>query len=157
MSSPRNDMTSAILAVGLADLVGVGLLLLAFFLYQRTEAFITRAWPAPGVVVGFERGAGDEPQPAPVVSFQTPRGEEHRFRADLYIAWRDYGMGETVPVLYDPQRPADARVDDSLLLWVGPLIAAAFGLILTLGSTGALGAALLSAREAKIRRAPRIE
>lgn len=150
-------MTSAILAVGFADLVGVGLLLLSFFLYQRTDAFITRAWPAPGVVVGFERGNGDEPRPAPVVRFETPRGEEHRFRADLYVAWRDYGMGETVPVLYDPRRPADARVDDSLLLWIAPLVAAAFGLILTLGSTGALAVTLLSAQEAKVRAGPRIE
>ena len=143
--------------VGLANLVGIGLLLLAFFLYQRTEAFVTRAWPAPGMVVGFERGDGDEPRPAPVVRFETPRGEEHRFRADLYVAWRDYGMGETVPVLYDPRQPADARVDDSLLLWIGPLIAAAFGLILTLGSTGALAVTLLSVREARTAGPPPLE
>jgi hypothetical protein len=155
--SARNDMTSAVLAVGIADLVGIGLLLLSFFLYQRTEAFIRRAWPAPGVVVGFERGDGDERQPAPVVLFETPRGEEHRFRADLYVAWRDYGMGETVPVLYDPERPGDARVDDSLLLWVAPLVAAAFGLILTLGSTGALAFALLSNRAGGRGKPPPIE
>jgi hypothetical protein len=157
MSSPRNEMSSAVIAVALADLAGVGLLVFAFFLYQRTEAFIERAWPAPGVVVGFERGDGDEPQTAPVVRFETTRGEEQRFRADLYVAWRDYAMGDTVPVLYDPQRPADARVDDSLLLWVGPLVAAAFGLILILGSTGALGVAMISERTARRRAAAPIE
>jgi hypothetical protein len=157
MSSTRNKLTSAILAVGFADLIGVGLLALSFLLYQRTEAFIARAWPTLGEVVGFERGGGDEPRAAPVVKFETRRGEERRFRADLYVAWRDYGMGETVPVLYDPDEPADARVDDSLLLWVGPLIAAAFGLVLTLGSTGALAVALLSEREAKTRAAPPLE
>jgi len=139
--SSHNDMTSAVLAVGIADLVGIGLLLLSFFLYQRTEAFIRRAWPAPGVVVGFERGDGDERQPAPVVRFETPRGAEHRFRA----------------VLYDPERPGDARVDDSLLLWVAPLVAAAFGLILTLGSTGALAFALLSNRAGGRGKPPPIE
>ncbi len=153
----RNDMTGALLAVGFADLVGAGLLLLAFVFYQRTEAFIMRAWPTPGVVVGFERGDGDEPRAAPVVRFETQRGEERRFRADLYVAWRDYGMGDTVPVLYDPKQPSDARVDDSLLLWIAPLIAAAFGLILTLGSTGALAVTLLAAREVKAGAAPRIE
>ena len=155
--SARNDMTSAVLAVGFADLVGIGLLLLAFVLYQQTEAFIRRAWPAPGMVVGFERGEGEERRPVPVVRFETPRGEEHRFRADLYVAWRDYGMGETVPVLYDPERPGDARVDDSLLLWVGPLVAAAFGLILTLGSSGALAFVLLSNHAAGRGQPPPIE
>ena len=155
--SARNDMTGAILAVGFADLVGVGLLLLSFFLYQRTEAFITRAWPVSGVVVGFERGDGDEPTTAPVVRFETPRGEEHRFRADLYIAWRDYGMGDAVPVLYDPQEPADARVDDSLLLWLAPLVAAAFGLILTLGSTSALVYALMTRTVRQAAEAAQIE
>lgn len=157
MSSRHNDMTGAILAVGFADLIGIGLLLLAFSLQQRTEAFIARAWPAPGVVVGFERGDGDEPRPAPVVRFETPRGEEHRFRANLYVAWRDYGMGETVPVLYDPREPDDARVDDSLMLWIGPLVAAVFGLILTVGSTGALAYALMARTVRQPARAGPIE
>ena len=90
MSSPRHEMTNAVIAVAFADLLGVALLVFAFFLYQRTEAFVSRAWPAPGVVVGFERGDGDDPQTSPVVRFQTTKGEERRFRADLYGAWRDY-------------------------------------------------------------------
>ena len=146
MSASRHEMTNAVVAVALADLVGVCLLLFGFFLYERTDSFVERAWPAPGVVVGFERGEGEDSQTAPVVRFETTRGEEQRFRADLYVAWRDYGMGDTVPVLYDPHHPTDARVDDSLLLWVGPLVSAAFGLILILGSTGALAAALFSRR-----------
>ncbi|MEZ5397621.1 MAG: DUF3592 domain-containing protein [Bryobacterales bacterium] len=94
------------------------------------------------MVVGFERGSGEEAQTAPVVRFETNRGQEQRFRADLYIAWRDYGMGDAVPVLYDPKIPADARVDDSLLLWMAPMTAGAFGLILILGSSGALAVAM---------------
>lgn len=156
MSASRHELTNAVVAVGFADLVGVGLLVFAFFLYHRTEAFIERAWPAPGVVVGYERGDGDEPQTAPVVRFETSRGQEQRFRADLYVAWRDYAMGETVPVLYDPQRPADARVDDSLLLWVGPLVSAAFGLILILGSSGALAVTVFSGGGRRLA-PPRIE
>ena len=156
MTSSRHELTNAVVAVAFADLIGVGLLLFAFFLYNRTEAFVERAWPAPGVVVGYERGEGDEGQTAPVVRFETTRGEEQRFRADLYVAWRDYATGETVPVLYDPQRPTDARVDDSLLLWVGPLVSAAFGLILVLGSSGALAVALIDARGRAGER-PRIE
>ena len=66
-------------------------------------------------------------------------------------------MVDTVPVLDDPQEPEDARVDDSLLLWVGPLVALLFGLILTLGSSGALAAAMISEREAKRAAAPPIE
>jgi hypothetical protein len=155
MSFPRQEMTSAVLAVAFADLVGVSLLLFGFILYQRTESFIERAWPTPGVVVGFERGDGDDPQTVPVVRFQTTKGEERRFRADLYVAWRDYGMGDTVPVLYDPEQPADARVDDSLLLWVAPMIAGTFGLILCLGSSSALAVAILSEQGARRRAALR--
>lgn len=144
-------MAFAVLAVAFADLVGAGLILAGVVLYERTEAFIERAWPTPGVVVGFERAQGDDAESAPVVRFETTKGEERRFRADLYVAWRDYGMGDTVPVLYDPEQPADARVDDSLLLWVGPSVAVAFGLILSLGSSGALALAIVSERTAKRR------
>jgi hypothetical protein len=147
-------MTSAVLAVAFADLIGVALLAFALILYQQTEQFMQRAWPAPGVVIGFDGEEGGDAQTAPVVRFETTRGEEQRFRAELYLTWRGYAMGDTVPVLYDPQQPSDARLDDSLLLWVGPLVAAAFGLILILGSTGALAAAVIFASRARVRSAP---
>ena len=135
---------TALTAVALANLVGLALLVYAGRLYQETTEFIDRAWPTAGVVVGLERldaGEGADPRTSPVVRFETARGESHRFRARMMVAWRDYTVGDSLTVLYDPDAPDDARVDDSLRLWLAPVVIAALGLILMLGATAALAVA----------------
>jgi hypothetical protein len=135
---------TALTAVALANLVGLALLVFAGRLYQETNEFIERAWPAPGVVVGLERldaGESADPRTSPVVRFETAKGESHRFRARMMVSWRDYTVGDSVTVLYDPDAPDEALVDDSLRLWLAPVVSAALGLILMLGATAALAVA----------------
>jgi len=60
-----------------------------------------------------------------VVSFATPSGDRIRFRSRSSYGRPPYGVGETVPIRYDRERPERARVDRRIefvapvLIWLG--------------------------------------
>lgn len=131
MGRARRELAGAVAAVAAADLMGLALLATAFFFYQQSAEFVARAFPVEGVVIAYDqsdRGATQGPTAAaPVILFQTPRGEAHRFRATPYAAWLSFEIGDRVPVLYDPRNPENARVDSFVQLWAGVVGAAVLG------------------------------
>jgi len=76
----------------------------------------------------------------PIVSFKTAAGEERRFTSQMAGAGAP-DMGDTVPVLYDPVRPAEAVVDSFGALWGPPLAGLAGVLLLAVPGVLLAGAA----------------
>lgn len=142
MNRARRELTGAVAAVALADAMGLALLAAAFFFYQQSAEFVSRAFPVEGVVIAYDQshpsGAEGVVAPAPVILFQTPRGEAHRFRAQPYTTWLSFEIGDRVPVLYDPRDPRDARLDSFWQLWAGTIAAAALGGLFIVAPAAAL-------------------
>lgn len=66
----------------------------------------------------------------PVVSFTTPAGDRIRFTPPRTGTVRQYVMDEQVPVVYDPDRPIEARIDPRTTRWTRNALATGASLIL---------------------------
>lgn len=108
------------------SITGIMLLVAAFSAY---DAFV---WSgsrdrAPGRVVdtGEVPGDGNTVYSYPVVAFMDRDGRSHTVKMPGGSSPPEWAMGDTVTVLYDPERPADARIDSwssTLLLWLLPAV-----------------------------------
>lgn len=78
---------------------------------------------AEGVVTGIVR-EGD--MYLPVVRFRLPQGEAVEVQ-DLGAGAPDFSAGDTVTVLYFPERPRDFRLETFDRLWLVPIILTGFG------------------------------
>ncbi|HYC78963.1 MAG TPA: DUF3592 domain-containing protein [Planctomycetota bacterium] len=108
--------------------VGVGPLVAAGAAAVSTNRFLSRASAATGEIVGEEadRGRKGGVTYRPIVSFQDASGATHVVATDAGTSERVV-VGETVPILYDPASPDDARIDAFLHLWFLPTALGAIG------------------------------
>lgn len=102
--------------------LGSVLMLLAIVLFvagwrvtAETRALLAVAERASGRVVAHEAYDREGRTPRErfrlVVSFETAQGTRVRFRSTANYGRPPYGVGDTVPVLYDPTHPFTARID----------------------------------------------
>ena len=103
-----------------------------------TLFFVLRAEPARGEVVGFEQVTNPAPVVNPggsssfnhaVVEFETAAGDSSRFQGRSGRADNTFAVGDSVDVLYRPDRPSVARIDSIPEVWATPLIFGALFLI----------------------------
>jgi Protein of unknown function (DUF3592) len=122
-------------------LSGIGLLITATRQVTRTRAFLARAAEAPGRIVALEEEPATEPGDArthrPVVSFQAGPSRV-QFKSMAHSSPPQYEVGASVRVLYDPERPIDARIRSFTDLWLLAIVLGGLGGIFTV-----LGAGLL--------------
>ena len=111
--------------------IGIGLLAGAGYAYHTTSSFVAQARKAQGTVVALRSGA-------PEVKFRTEDGREVRFTSSVSSKPPSYDVGETVEVLYRPDRPEDAEVDALMTLWFGAILLGGMGSVFSL-----VGAALV--------------
>lgn len=59
-----------------------------------------------------------------VIEFEPPQGRTVRFKASVSTQPPGFQVGDQVPVVYEPENPAGARIDQPLYLWfdVGMLV-----------------------------------
>jgi hypothetical protein len=123
-------------------LVGVGLLIAATAYWTRTRTFLRRAAETIGEVVALEEEpsseAGEPPTYRPVVSFSIGPAQRVTFKSTAHSNPAEYQVGASVRVLYDPDRPHEARIRSFTSLWLLLAILSGLGFIFT-----ALGAGLL--------------
>lgn len=128
-------------------LVALALVAVGWRLTEEDRFFLLQAERTTGTVVEHELSRREVPAtklpitsaPKPgdvevrarfhlVVSFATPAGDRIRFRSRSSYGRPPYAVGETVPIRYDPDRPARARVDRRIefvapvLIWVGAVV-----------------------------------
>src|SRR3954471_2322468 len=120
----------ALLGLGIvAMLGGLFLLIVALFLYLRQRRFLDRAVETTGVVVGQNVSPSAEGGAVtrPVVRFRTEDGERIEFEDAFGSNPSPYRVGRGVPVLYDPERPGQARIRSFGSLWLFCLITGVIG------------------------------
>jgi hypothetical protein len=113
------------LAAGLALLTGSGYSLV------HTRAAIARAVPADGTVVDLiaSADADGDTMYYPRVRFRTRTGDMQEFTGGVGSKPAAFDVDEGVKVLYDPERPGDARIDTFFQLWFLPLLLGGMGII----------------------------
>ncbi len=94
-----------------------------------------------GVRVHDKPGESATSTDVPVVEYTPAGGGEVRFINPVGKGDDRARIGSTVEVLYDPDNPADARIDDRYNEFARPLALAGIGLILGIGGLLSLWAA----------------
>ncbi len=122
--------------------IGAGQLGAAAFLYQDRHEFVRHTEQADGTVIDLlpsrsERGGKVSISYSPVIEFRTATGQTIEFRSSIGSSPPSYREGEKVAVLYRPDSPYQAEIDDFFFLWGGVAILGGVGTAFS-----ALGAAL---------------
>lgn len=143
---------------GLAfGMVSVVFLLCAAVSASNTRTFQATALQTQGTVIDYKESRGrDEDGNVsisyyPIITFTALRtaqresleyrideGRKVTFTAGVSRGSKDYGIGETVPVSYQPDAPEIARLDSFVQNWLLAMLLGGFGLVF-----GGAGVAIL--------------
>lgn len=99
--------------------------------------FIVLRWEkTTGTVIGYKssRSSRGGVTHAEVVEFQAPSGQTIQFTEKAYMSRYIFNEGQTVNVLYNPDKPTSARVNKFTTLYLAPMILTIIGIGLTLFS-----------------------
>src|SRR5262249_17139535 len=121
--------------------LGILMLLGAAYLYFDTRAWLKRSVEVQGSVIEMvpvrDRKTANLPL-APVISLQTPDGKTVEFQSTFQSNPPAYTAGQTVPVLYDPDRPNSAAIASLFSIWGVTIILSAVGAIFLVVGIGAI-------------------
>lgn len=108
--------------------VGLCVLIGAFFLYKNTHDFLQNSVSTQGVVLELVRSASsDSTTYAPVVLFEAENGAVVEFTSSVSSNPPSYATGDRVEVLYQTSEPERARIKSFFSLWGAPLILGILG------------------------------
>lgn len=112
-------------------LIGIGFMTFSWHLYKGDRAFIQHSSPTVGIVVRSERVSPERGAVSyyPIVTFQASRGKKYEFRNGTGNSHPIYKDGEQVPVRYEIQNPANAKIAGFWELWGLTAIFGGFGLV----------------------------
>ncbi|MBC7879169.1 MAG: DUF3592 domain-containing protein [Anaerolineales bacterium] len=99
--------------------------------------FVVLRWEkTTGTVIGYKssRSSKGGVIHAEVVEFQGPNGQTIQFTEKAYLSRFIFREGQTVKVLYNPDKPTSARVNKFTTLYLAPMILTIVGIGLTLFS-----------------------
>lgn len=120
----------------------IGLVLVAVALYfiQADRKLAQAGGRAEGTVIEIvhARGTSGKIVYRPLVEFRTPGRERQEFANDVSSSLPGYGRGERVQVLFDPDNPADAKIDSFMERFFIPSIFGLVGSIFTIVGGGNL-------------------
>ena len=121
--------------------LGILMLLGAAYLYFDTRAWLKRSVEAQGSVIEMvpvrDRETGSLTF-APLIRFQTTDGKTVEFQSTFQSNPPAYTAGQTVPVLYDPDRPNSAAIASLFSIWGVTIILSAVGAIFLVVGIGAI-------------------
>ena len=149
MARASSHTATAAFIVGAAGIAGVALVALGATQFSRNADFVARALPAAGTVIAYDRPGGDAMSAAPltpIVRYQLNKADVRDLRPEFVASWRGYDIGERLTVLYDPQDPTKALIDDFWQLWFLPVLCGVTGLAMIVVPLSALGLAISANR-----------
>ncbi|HEY2016491.1 MAG TPA: DUF3592 domain-containing protein [Bryobacteraceae bacterium] len=114
--------------------IGVAIVAVALFLCLKTRHFVETARTADGLVIGnvWNRGSKGGGSYHARVRFQAGDGRELIFVSAYGTSPPAFPTGGHVEVLYDPEDPANARINTFAALWIFPVIFLGMGLLFVL-------------------------
>ena len=108
----------------------------------RTRAFLSKTKETVGEIVALKKvlpvDSYEQATYRPVVSFRVGTSSPIRFESMTSSNPPQYSIGDSVPVLYDPGSPYDARIRSFTSLWLLPIVLCGLGLIFALIGAGIL-------------------
>jgi hypothetical protein len=136
------------------SLVGVGMLVGAFFSFQSTSTFLEAATAKPGVVTDLIRSrSSDSNAYYPLVRFEDDQGRLTEFLSSSGSNPPSYSRGERVSVLFIPGDAESARINGFFSLWgVTLIIAGLGGVFLMIGAGMFVVPAVRNTGAAKLRK-----
>jgi hypothetical protein len=138
----------------LFSLVGLVMLVGAFYSYNSTAAFLKEAATAEGIVVELLLSrSSDSISYRPLVQFTAQSGRVVEFAPSAGSNPARYAEGEQVEVLYQTAQPSDAKINDFFSLWGVALILAAMGAVFFLIGAGIILVIALKGRQDKMLKA----
>lgn len=110
--------------------IGLGMLISAFYLYKNTNDFLNNSQTTSGIVVELvsSKSKDNSTLYKPVIEFRTKDGELIEFTASAASNPPSYLKGEAVQVFYKADAPYQAKVKGFFSLWGGTIIFAGIGL-----------------------------
>lgn len=117
----------------LFTLFGAVMLAGTFYLSRDTRAFLASAVQAEGAVIELARSHKTY---RPVIRFIDRRGQAVEFTSSAGSNPPSYAVGEKVAVLYLPEKPHIAEVDDFFMIWGGLIILGILGVVFFLIGAG---------------------
>ncbi len=121
--SPRSAGSRKALTVGIV-FIAVGCLLLttSYFLTRKTLHLKHVGLHTQGIVVLLERSGSEH---YPVFRFKDAKGRSFEIRSSVSSV--SYSPGDKLTVVYDPDQPLSAQIDDAMSMYFGPVFIALFG------------------------------
>lgn len=100
---------------------------IGFYFYNTTNHFIGKSLHAQGTVIAMLQSSDSlDRHPSisyyPKVTFKDNTGKITTFNSQISNNPPEYVKGDKVPVLYDPDNPGNARINQFSTLWLIPLI-----------------------------------
>lgn len=136
------------------SLIGLGMLVGAFFWYKSTNDFLAEAIRAEGTVIELRLSrSSDSTTYAPVVNFIARNGEKITFVSSVSSNPPSYTVGEKADIFYLPADPYDAKLDSFFSLWGGATIVGGMGgLFFLIGSALAILPMMKGRRDESLKR-----
>ena len=123
--SPRSAGSRKARTVGIGFIAVACLLLtLSCFLTRKTLHLKHVGLRTQGIVVMLERSGSAH---YPVFRFKDAKGRSFEIRSSQSSF--SYSPGDKITVVYDPEQPLSAQIDDAMSMYFGPVFIALFGSI----------------------------
>ncbi|MCK5726951.1 MAG: DUF3592 domain-containing protein [Thiotrichaceae bacterium] len=132
------------------SIVGLAMLLGAFFLYTNTQNFLKTAITTNGTVTQLIRSnSRDSIVYRPVVEFKTKEGKLIEFTSSTGRNPPSYSRGEVIKILYSPSSPEKARIKGFFSLWGGASIVGGLGAVFFIIGFSILLSGIINTRKIK--------
>ena len=111
--------------------LGLLLVALGFYILRDTNRFLRDAVRTTGRIVSFAQEGGngrdDRPVYYPIFAYEDAAGATHTARSIAGSSEWAHALGQSVPVLYNPAQPDEARIESFWTLRYGPYCFLAIG------------------------------
>ncbi len=122
-------------------IIGIGMLVGAFFMYKSANEFLETSITAEGTVIDLLRSRSSSSSDnsityKPLVEFTEKEGNRIEFSSSTSSNPPSYSVGEKVEVLYNPESPNKAKIKGFFSIWGGVTIVGILGFVFfTIGSS----------------------
>jgi hypothetical protein len=119
------DVMEGVFAAIILGIAGLVMLGFAYFNWTSTKQFAATARQVQGTVIRMVDDS--EGASAPVFKFTAQNGDVLEVQEKIYRTPAGYEVGQTVQILYDPERPDQARLSKPGNLYFMPMLFGGMG------------------------------
>lgn len=116
-------------------ILGIGMLIGAFFIYKKTSQFVEKSIQTQGTVVELLKSRSSSSSDnsimySPLIQFTDGKGTQIEFSSSNSSNPPSYSVNEKVEVIYNPESPNNAKIKSFFSIWGGVTMLGILGAIL---------------------------